>query len=141
MAEIKPTSNPDESVRVAIRIIEFTKQKKLEWQRFTPPKDPDEGEILDAYRARFDDHLLGLFRIGPRRSKSPLGLALESLYDYTAIIRLSLIDDRGRELWVLSKAQVLKDLLSVVRFEASGARDFVEKLLTETEEVKPPAED
>jgi hypothetical protein len=131
----------DKWVDAITRLTKLTQEGKLEWSTVSPGGvlvNDDSQQVESAFTAYHKDKRLRLYK---KRFKvedpNPLltGMMVAPFapkYPYWAAqIYLELIDDYGQSLWTFPEVSALRDLLTSVKYQASGVKDLLDDLLKE----------
>lgn len=121
-----------------VKLIELTQEGKLLWQVVHPDnsmKENPDDVIRVAFRAKYNDKR---FRLYERASKEYFPVnpydPLEGQEAYwSRKIVLEFEDRMNLPLWTYPDVDALNDLLSAVQFQVSGAKDFLNDILEESD--------
>ena len=130
-------------IDAAGKLLQLTQDGKLEWKPRDPPAylnlEPDRKRVEVVYEAKYKDRKLRLYQLSykverPRNSLSAFKdlAAYVNPPDYPYWTRktvLELLDQSGFGAWTFPETEVLDDLLTAVRYQAAGVREFLNEIL------------
>ena len=132
------------------KLLQLTQDGDLEWKPRDPPAylnvQPDRKRVDVAYEARYKDRRLRLYELmykveKPRESVTSafthpaLASAIGSAFNqpeypyWTKRTVLELLDQSGFGAWTFPTTEVLDDLLTAVRYQAAGVKQFLDEIL------------
>lgn len=131
----------DKNIEAIAKIISLTRDDKLAWQSVDPSEVSNQNTediIGSVFVTQYKDKIL---RVYLRKYKGPSGGAFSLLFSpqesksremrwYSEVV-LELINNTGLSLWIFPKEDILKDLLTVIKYKVSGADDLINSLLSE----------
>ena len=131
----------DKNIEAIAKIISLTRDDKLSWTSVNPNEvlnRSPEDILSSVFVTHYKDKVL---RIYQRRYKGPsISAKIGALFSaaisssdmrwYSEVV-LELINDDGHSLWSFPIEDILKDLLEVIKYKASGASDLISSLLSE----------
>lgn len=129
-------------VEAITKLTKLTQEETLKWSS-TPSGGVlanDEGQQIEsAFIAYYKDKTLRLYK---KRFKvedpNPLMTSMmihpfHPKYPFWAAqIYLELIDNNGQNLWTFPEVSALRDLLTAVKYQASGVKDLLEDLVKDS---------
>lgn len=136
-------SEKDKWVDAVTKLIQLTQEGKLRWEA-KPPSDPlkvkPDDKIEAVFVARHKGKALRLYRRLHKEvyRSTPLETILPNVYGrrspgeeyWTSTIVLEFFDPvEGISLWSFPRVNVLDDLVSTVRYQVAGVKDFLNDLL------------
>ena len=132
----------DKNIEAIAKIISLTRDGKLEWRSIDPSEVSNqnvEEKISSVFVTQYKDKIL---RVYSRKYKGPsMDVTFSNLFLSTEAkskemrwygeVVLELINNSGISIWTFPKEDILKDLLTVIKYKVSGADDLINSLLME----------
>ena len=133
----------DSNIEAIAKLIELTQKGRLQWNSEHPDAVKGlspEDIVSNVFTADYSGRVL---RIYQRRYKTrfsaglTVGLIQSALLEnqtetrWVSEVILELLSEYGHSTWQFPKERILNDLLSAIRYKASGASDLIEDLLRE----------
>lgn len=127
------------------RLIESTQDGEIEWVPQTMEEEPfkrsPDDQIGPIFMTIYKGKPLMIYLRRSKYKPSALESGVTDFFRraigspetgtwYTEVL-LSIVDDRGVALWTFPKHRILKDLFEAIQYQASGAKDFLEDILSE----------
>jgi hypothetical protein len=141
------TSEKNKWIDAAAKVLELTQEHELEWIPQDPPAylnlERDQKRVEVVYEARFKERRLRLYQLSyrverPRFDPTSLTAKISSVFEpssephypfWTKKTVLELLDQSGFGAWAFPETSVLDDLLSAVRYQVAGVKDFLDEIL------------
>lgn len=134
----------DDWIDAITRLTKLTQEGKLKWSNSSEPSSilvaDDVQQIESVFTAIHKDKRLRLYKkqikvLGPSPDVFIIGNALnpQKFPYWTTRIYLELVDEDGRNLWTFPSVSALNDLLTSVKYQVSGVKDFLDDLLKESD--------
>jgi len=129
----------DQWIDVIAKLIKLTQEEKIKWSSSAPPENLS-GEkdryVETTFLAEYKGKKLRLYQRHLKVEEPPpfVFVAVSSGIKFpywTSRIMLEIVDSSGRPLWEFPQVGPLNDLLTSVKYQVSGVKDFIDKLLSE----------
>lgn len=137
------TEKKDEVLEAIARLIQLTQEGTLKWSAASPwgeLRSMDGFEVTFVFTSDYKSRKLRLFGFHRRvEDPGPFGISTSTsailfgkqpTYPYWEDgVTLELTDTEGRSLWRFPSHSAIFDLLSAVRYQAAGVREFLNEVL------------
>jgi|ERR1700686_748407 len=118
------------------KLIELTQEGTLKWAAEEPPewfsKRPNQ-RVEVVFETDFKGKLLRLYEKGFQQEEVDINFygQAEPTVEWRTKVVLEFIDNNGNTLWSFPYVSALNDLMSAVKFQAAGVKDFLREILGE----------
>jgi len=124
------SNNKDKWIDVVAKLTKLTQEKKLLWVTTdSPSSTPSYVTIRISFATKYKGRSLRLYEkeFDHTSNRSIIG---GLMFEETETV-LELLDENGIGIWSFPGTRALSDLMSAVRFQISGANDFINDVLAD----------